>query len=413
MKKKRKTIRTVLTAAAAVTVVAAVIALSILFRENAFGLNTFEKNEVIASVSGVEVKMKEYAIAYDKQLNYYQQIGMLDALNIDDYSFLKDSTVRQILMNRYYLKEIDRLGLKISDIDLNTCETSVDEELQTLEDSIKAQFSDSIGAAQLRTQINRYYTDSVGMTKAEYRAFMIEQKQASYAQKLLLDLYGKEVSEYTDEDLEQFYEEIVGPDFEADYTAGIYSEYMQYYLMNYSDIPFMYIPESFVYVNYAEISDINRSVVEEYMQKLQSGEMTFEEIVASNKNSAELRFAMDGPYPIGPDDYSYLSKFDGIYEEALKLEPGETTALMRATQVEDQEEAPDYIFTGVFLQRVTGDFCVGDTEHGLIKMDKYENVPDLVVDSYKEYAAQQRILNDLETAVIDDKVLAFKGTLEK
>ena len=143
--------------------------------------------------------------------------------------------------------------------------------------------------------------------------------------------------------------------------------------------------------------------VSEIIDKINNGEMTFDELMASDENVYSYKNTLKAPYAIGENDYSYLCSEEAFYTEAAALEIGKISTLVVPVKgtAEEGEEAPITGYTGYLFRRAEGNMCEnGDS--GVIKIDYYDGVRDSVVSGLRE----ERWLGDLE---LNDVLYTYKG----
>ena len=239
------------------------------------------------------------------------------------------------------------------------------------------------------------------MNQSRYYKFMLERAEANYYQTKLSEYYATNGSGFTEEEILAYYRSVVEEEM-AEYSEGMYSMYTQFYAMGYTS-PLLFVPEGFFYVDFVQVSKDTEEEINELVNKINSGEMTFDELMASDENVYTYKSALKAPYAIGEKDYSYLCSEEAFYTAAKELEVGKISTLIVPVKgtAEEGEEAPITGYTGYLFRRADGDMCM-DGETGVIKIDYYDGVRDSVISGLRE----ERWLGDL---ALNDVLYTYKG----
>ena len=398
--KRKKTIRNILIAVVAVVVIVAAIVLAISLRKDGHGLNAFQRAKTAASADGCKVSMIEYALSLDSLYN--SNSADVSTLSEDQIKEYQESAAKQALSVKIYTKEAKALGLSLTDEEKKASKDAAQSQLDAVVESYTESLlnNGSFSKAALDKQIAAYY-NSIGMNQSQYFAFMKERAEASYYQTKLSEYYKTNGNEFTEDEILSYYRSVVEEEMAA-YSEGMYSMYTQFYAMGYTS-PLLYVPEGFIYVDFVQISKDTQEEVSEIIDKINNGEMTFDELMASDENVYSYKNTLKAPYAIGENDYSYLCSEEAFYTEAAALEIGKISTLVVPVKgtAEEGEEAPITGYTGYLFRRAEGNMCEnGDS--GVIKIDYYDGVRDSVVSGLRE----ERWLGDLE---LNDVLYTYKG----
>lgn len=419
--KKKKLVRNIVIAAAAVLVLACVIVLSILLRDDARGLNYFERNKVVASAAGQSVKMGEYAMALDNSLSYYMQYGNATYTD-EELKELKTNVLQQLLDQKVYVAKMNELGLNLTAEELDACKKAADDQVTALEESLGKQMSTSgnFSKASLESQINSYFTRQLGMSKSQYKKMIAEQTKASYAAEKLEAYYDEQIKGYTEDELLDYYNTYVTENFGDTYESGMYSMYMQMYEIGYSQMPYLFVPEGFVYVDVIELNDLTEEQIHAFYARYEGGE-SFEDLQndpLNAKNAADAK--VKGPYAIGDLDYGYAANDPALYKTASEMEIGEVKLLIaEATEAEGTESAAPaegteaaegtepVKKTAYLIRRTEGKLCKDGAQTGVVDIDAYEGVRDTIKASYENERFQNITSEWTADAVIDETAYAY------
>ena len=372
-------------------------------------LNTNEWNRTVASVGDVTVSKREFVARYEQELARYNYYGMLNSLTDEDKAQIKENVLDEVATNKLYVARMKELGLSLSEEDIAAAQATAESTMSSIESSITVEG----GGKVTDSVVERFYETYFGMTRDEFKSFSTEQEEGDYAFNVMQNYFAPQVDNYSEEELEEFYYTKVGDTYRNNYSAGEYSEYMEYWLEDTYSAPYIYVPEDFIYVYVAEVSNINRTIIDEYEQKLKKGEMTYEQLYESSDNVNYLRYRLEGPYAIGPEDYSYVASCEDLYDEAFGMEIGEWKLVMRTTQVENDEGVGDTIFNGFFVKRAEGSMCRNDQPTGVVKLDRYEGVRDLAMQSFKDYRTYMLVTETMGEIEVDETVYQYESEFGK
>ena len=396
----KKTLRNILIGVAVALVILLIVVFSILLRKDANGLNVFDRNKVVASAAGQTVTMREYVMALNNTMSYYTYYGM--EYSDEELKEMQEGVATQLLTHKVMLQKLDELGLSLTPEELAQCKKTAQDQLAQLEESIGSQLatSGSYSNASVQSRINDYFTNRLGMTKAQYTAFIELQEKAEVAEEKLRTYYESDTQNYTDADLLAYYDEYVTDNYAANYETGTYSMQMYMYQIGYNQIPFLYVPEGFLYVDALSYTADTEEEVKVIEKRLTDGE-DFDSI-ASAAGVTSLHDKLKAPYAIGESDWGYVLGSAEAYNLAKSLEVGQTDSVIvpNTTTGEDGTETTSS-YTIYIVKRVEGNPCENGAAYGIVDIDYYDGVRDQVKSAY-----EAKRFNDLAEGWLTDKQLS-------
>ena len=378
----KKNVRNILIGVAVAVVVIAVVVVSILLRPDANGLNAFDRSKVIAKAGGQSVTLGEYQMALNNAMSYYSYYGM-------DYTMTqteKDDILDGLLVNKLYIAKMNELGLSLTAEEKAECRKAAQDQLASLEESIGQQLATSgnFSSAALQSRINDYFTRQLGMSKSQYVSYIENQQIASRAMELLQEYYKDQTDTYTEDELLAYYREIASEGME-NYSTGAYSSNMQMYSIGYSSVPALYVPEGFLYTDVVRIADQTPAVLNEINASLENG-TTFEELIADERNTAPMHSAaypVEGPYAIGEGDTAYVSAYADLYQTVSEMQVGEVKFVLDTVTNTADDGTETESSVGYFLRRAEGSFCENGASFGVVDIDYYDGVREVVESAFK------------------------------
>ena len=397
--KRKKTIRNILIAAAVLVVVVAAIVLTVSLRKDGHGFNAFERAATAASADGEKISMIEYALSLDTLLSNNSNASSLTDEQIREY---QETAAKQALLVKIYIKEAKALGLKLTDEEVQKCKDAAQEQIDGIVETYTKSLIEggSFSKAALNKQITSYY-NQIGMNQSRYYAFVRERAEANYYLTKLTEYYQENGSGFDEEELLAYYHKSVEETMEG-YEEGTYSLYTQFYAMGYTS-PLLFVPEGFIYVDFIQLKKDTQEEISAIVDKINSGEMTFEELMDSEDNQDTYRTKLKAPYAIGKGDYSYLCGEEEFYTKAEELEMGEIGTLIVPIKgtAEEGEEAPITGYNGYLFRRAEGNMCE-EGDSGVIKIDYYDGVRA----SAEEGLREEKWTADLSYS---DSMFTYKG----
>ncbi len=396
----KKTLRNILIGVAVGLVILLLIVFSILLRKDANGLNAFDRNKVVASAAGQTVTMREYVMALNNTMSYYTYYGL--EYSDEELKEMQEGVATQLLSHKVMLQKVDELGLSLTPEELAQCKKTAQDQLTELEESIGSQLatSGSYSNASVQSRINDYFTNRLGMTKAQYTAFIELQEKAEVAEDKLRTYYESDMQNYTDADLLAYYDEYVTDNYAANYETGTYSMQMYMYQIGYNQIPFLYVPEGFLYVDALSYTADTEEEVKVIEKRLADGE-DFDSI-ASAAGVTSLHDTLKAPYAIGEADWGYVLGSAEAYNLAKSLEIGKADSVIvpNTTTGEDGTETTSS-YTIYIVKRVEGNLCENGAAYGIVDIDYYDGVRAQVKSAY-----EANRFNDLAEGWLTDKQLS-------
>ena len=163
--KKKKAVRGILICVIAAIVIAAAVLLIAATQKDSAGMNCFQRNATAASADGVKICMSEYRVTYDGLMRNYQNTTFTD----DELRLMKESAVKQALLQKVYAKEAKKLGLSLTDEQKTACDNAAKEQVDGLEEYLATNLiqNGNYSRAALEKQLSSYY-QQLGMSKNEY-----------------------------------------------------------------------------------------------------------------------------------------------------------------------------------------------------------------------------------------------------
>ena len=404
---KKKTLNTILISAAIAVVVIAAIVFSILLRPDAHGLNAFERSKVIATASGQSVTMGEYAMGLSSTLSYYSYYG----ITYTPDQATQDSVIEDLLLQKLYIAKLDELGLSLTAEELAACKMTAKDQLASLEESIGKQLSTSsnFSTASVQSQINDYFSRQLGMTKAQYVAYVEQEEKAELAAEKVKAYYEAQTKNYSEEELLAYYNEYVTESYGDDYTEGNYSTYMSMYTLGYYTVPWLYVPEGFIYVDIVQIDAETEDEINELYATLESG-ATFADLVGDSRNTATMHLSgIEGPYAIGEGDASYVAGYADLYAVASEMEIGETKLVIEPETKTDDDGNETTTYAGYIILRTEGNLCENGAQYGVVDIDCYEGVRDQVASGFESTRFNEITTLWLADKWVDASAYAYTG----
>lgn len=393
---KKKTLKTVLISVAAAAVVAAVIVLAVLFGKDAHGMNAFERGKVVASAGGHSVTMGEYVTAIDNSVSIYIYLGW--TIPADEMKEMQENTIEGLLLQKIYPDKLSELGLSLTAEELAECKQAAVDELKELETSIGSQLSKNgnFSNANLQSQINEYFARTLGMTKSQYKARIETQQKANKAYTKIEAYYADQMKDFTEEELLAYYEKYVTETYADSFEAGKYSEGMEAFREQSASLPYLYVPETFLYVDVVTISAATEDEINEFYAQLENG-ASFDDLKQDGRNTTAMYVAgYDGPYAIGEGDDAYVANYDKLYALASGLNEGET-----ALAIEAAEDGASY--TGYIVLRTEG-------ATGIVDIDRYAGVKDTVSTNFETERFNEIVDSWIADKTVDEVIYTYTGT---
>ncbi len=407
---KRQTKKIILIAAAALAVIVLAAGLIMLLRQDSFGDNYFSRNKAVATVNGAKITKNEFAITlnnyysnidtYNMYAMYYGYGKYYDTETEAGMKNLKNDILNNLVDAEVYIQMAKDLGITLTADEQAEVAQEAKDALTNLKDQIleSAKSSGSQNPESYATSMLASYFSNMGISQ---KTFLKRSEHSALAEKLA----SKIQEHYTEErnvseaELKDIYAEYAKTYYQDAYTEGAYSQNASYVLNGYTDIPYLYIPEDFLFVQVIQMCDGDRA--QEILTKVQAGE-DFETYRTSDENeSAEGKAAAAGTgIAIGEHD----SLFDDVvYMAAKDMNVGDVEMVQTVDKDADGNESIEYYL----VKRVDG----------VTGVVPYEDVKSVIDTTLKSYASNEYYTEKLDAwrekadIVVDDDVLnAFDPT---
>ena len=398
---KRQTRKIILIAAAALAVIVLVAGLVMLLRKDSFGDNYFTRNKAIASVNGAEITKNEYASSLSNYYNnistynmyalYYGYGQYYDTSTEAGMKSLKNDILNNLIDYEVYIQMAKELGITLTAEENAAVVQSAKDSLASLKEQIleSAKSSGSQNPETYATTLLANYFSSTGINQ---KTFLARSEHTALA-----ETYASKLQEHfnternvTEDELKDIYAEYAKAYYEDTYTAGAYAENASYVASGYTEIPYLYIPEDFIFVEVIQTSDAEKA--DDMMTKIrENGD--FETYRTSEDNESELgkASAAGKGQAIGENDNGFDSS---VYELAKDMEVGAVEMVQAVTQNTDGNDTSVYYI----VKRVEG-------TTGLVPYEEVKSVIDSTLKSYAQslyYNEQIDAWREKADIVIDD-----------
>lgn len=393
---KKKLIRNIIVAVVVIVLLAAAILAVVLFKKDAFGLNYFERNSVVATVGDQNVTYGEYVLTV---MNYYNNIATYnmyamyygygtyyDVATEAGMADLKQDMLDQLIYQRVYIALSEELGLTLTDEEEKECVQAGKDAFVALEEECRQQ-AEEAGAADVKAYAKTLMTDyfvNTGSSKNKYiQANAYTARASKFSQKLSL-YYGDERG-VTEAELPDVYAEYAKTYYEDAYYSGAYAEYIGYMKEGQVNFPYLYVPDSFLFARVITAAD--KVAAKEIADKLDAG-ADFEELLQSELNTDEFIKTHEHEYAIGEQDSVFPAE---VYTALAALDVGAYQQVDAETTSTDAETGEESTQTAhYFVMRADG-------QTGTVP---YEQVKEQIDESLYTYA---------ETVYVSEKVDAWKN----
>ena len=182
----------------------------------------------------------------------------------------------------------------------------------------------------------------------------------------------------TEGELKDIYAEYVQEHYVDGYTDGAYAQMASYVAAGYTDIPYLYIPEDFLFVHVIQLSDAEKA--QDILTKIKEGE-DFETYRTSEDNESGVGNAADAEKgtAIGEND----SPFDAVvYDIAKDMNAGDVELVQAVVKNSEGDEATAYFI----VKRVEG-------TTGVVP---YEDVKDAIDSTLKSHEESEYVNEKVE-----------------
>lgn len=390
--KQKRTIRILVIALVAVIVVAAAV---VLLKKDKAGYNYFERRQQIASVGSETITKGEYSTAFNEYYSnistynlyalYYGYGKYYDVSTEAGVQELKTDMLDSLIQQKAYRQIAKELGITLTDEELDECRKTGQEAYQQMYESC-VESAKNAGSTTPETYADTLiatYFSNMGLTKSGFIAYKTEAAQASkLADKV--DQHYKDEKNITEEELPALYEQYVQDNYVKAYADGAYANYERYRKQGSVTLPYLYIPEGFVFIRDIEIED--EAVAKETMTKIEEGGVAaFEEALKDenvNQDTFLSTLGEDEGYGIGDKDSLFSSE---IYDAAKDMAVDEIKLVeVKVTTENDGKEEEKS--TWYIIRRIEG------IAPGVLPYEKVaEEIKDDLESSVKSQYAQEQI----------------------
>ena len=400
---KRQTKKIILFAAVALAIIVLVAGLIMLLRKDSFGDNYFTRNKTVATVNGEKISKNQFAVSlnnyysnidtYNMYAMYYGYGQYYDTSTEAGMKSLKNDILNSLIDNEVYIAMAKDLGITLTGEELAAVKTEAQEALTNLKDQIlqSAKSSGSQNPETYAATMLANYFSNMGISQ---KTFLERSAHSALAQKYAAKLQEHFAAErnVTEEELPEIYAAYVKEHYQDAYTDGSYALNESYVAQGYTDIPYLYIPENFIFVRVIQLSDKVKAT--DTLNKIQGGE-DFETFFAGDDNENTNGKALgDQPQAIGENDSAFDAK---VYEEASAAAIDDVTLIT----VEGTDSDGNATTTYYIVKRVEG-------TTGVVPYEDVKEKIDSTLKSHEEneyYTEQVDAWREKADIVIDDDIV--------
>lgn len=400
---KRQTKKIIGIAVVALVVIVLVAALIMVLRKDSFGDNYFTRNQAVATVNGAKITKNQYAVSlsnyysnidtYNMYAQYYGYGEYYDTSTEAGMKSLKNDILNSLIDNEVYIAMAKDLGITLTSEELAEVKKEGQEALTNLKEQIleSAKSSGSQTPETYATTMLANYFSNMGISQ---KTFVERNEHAALAQK-----YAEKLQEHfanqrnvTEEELPEIYAEYVQEHYVDAYTDGSYTLNESYVAQGYTDIPYLYIPENFIFVRVIQLSD--KLKADETLEKIQAGE-DFETFFASDDNENTTGKGLgEKPQAIGENDSAFTAQ---VFNEASAAAIGDVILVTE----EGTDSDGNATTTCYLVKRVEG-------ITGVVPYEDVKDVIDSTLKSHEEneyYSEQFDAWREKADIVIDDDAI--------
>ncbi len=395
---KRQTKKILLIAAVALAIIVLAAGLIMLLRKDSFGDNYFTRNKAVATVNGTKITKNEYAASLSNYYNnidtynmyalYYGYGEYYDVSSETGLHKLKTDILNNLIDSEIYIQMGKELGINLTAEELDAVAQSAKDALANLKDQIleSARSSGSQNPETYAATMLANYFSNMGINQ---KTFLKRSEHSA-----LSEAYAEKIQEHfaaernvTEAELKDIYAEYAKTYYEDGYTAGAYAQTASYMVEGYTDIPYLYIPEDFIFVQVIQTSDADKAG--EIMAGIKDGK-DFEDYRTAEDNESEAGKAQ-AIMAIGEND----SIFDSaVYTLAKDMNVGDVDMVQAVTKSSEGDDVNTYYI----VKRVEG-------TTGIVPYDEVKSVIDSTLKDYAEssyYSEQFDAWRAKVNIVIDD-----------
>lgn len=317
MRKRNRTLRLILVT---LLVIALVVGGVLLLKTDRFGFNRFTRSKAIATVNGETITRQELAVlfndyyanidTYNMYALYYGMGQYYDVSTQEGVLKLKNDLLDTLVEMKVYTAIAKEQGFTLSDSEKDIAKQAGEDAYKNLMDQC-IESAKEAGAADPKAQaistVGNYFS-GMGMSKSQWKASKVKDAEANSLMEKV-NAYFAEQNVIKPVDMPAIYEAYVQEHYVDAYEEGAYSMQEYYRRLGQSNIPYLYVPEGFVFVRLVQLDE--EAKAQEWMERIAEDPMAFEEAVQSedNKDSFMKTLSATDGYGIGEKD--------SLFEEEL------------------------------------------------------------------------------------------------
>ena len=398
---KRQTKKILLVAAAALAIIVLVAGLVMLLRKDSFGDNYFTRNKAVATVNGAKITRNEFSASVS---NYYNNIATYnmyamhygygkyyDTTTEAGMKSLKNDILNNLIDAEVYIQMAKDLGITLTAEENAAVAASAKDALANLKEQI-LESAKSSGAQNPETYAATMLANYFSSMGINQKTFLARSEHSALA-----ETYASKLQEHfaaernvAETELKDIYAEYAKTYYQDAYVEGAYAQNVSYVASGYTDIPYLYIPEDFLFVHVIQLSDADKA--EETLAKIKDGD-DFETYRTADDNESGVGKAAsaDKGTAIGEHD----SPFDDVvYITAKDMNAGDVELAQFVSKDADGNDISTYYI----VKRVEG-------TTGIVPYEEVKAVIDSTLKSYTEsnyYSEQVDAWRAKANIVIDD-----------
>ena len=401
---KRQTKKILLVAAVAMAIIVLVAGLIMLLKKDSFGDNYFTRSKAVATVNGAKITKNEFAASltnyysnidtYNMYAMYYGYGQYYDTTSESGMKNLKNDILNSLIDNEVYIQMAKELGITLTSEEQAEVAQSAKDSLASLKEQIleSAKSSGSQNPETYATTMLANYFSNMGINQ---RIFLERSEHSALAEKYAAKLqeYLNEQRNVTEEELPAIYADYAKTYYQDSYVEGYVASQTEYLAQGYTDIPYLYIPEDFIFVQVIQLSDADKA--QDILAKIKGGE-DFETYRTSEDNESQVgksEIAANGT-AIGEHDNVFDAQ---VYDLAKGMSAGDVDMVETTAKDSDGNETTTYFI----VRRVEG-------TTGLLPYEQVKDAIDSTLKSYVNtsyYNAQVDAWRDKADIVIDDEAV--------
>ena len=399
---KRQTKKILLIATVALVVIVLVASLIMLLRKDSFGDNHFTRSKAVATVNGAKITRNEYAASLSNYYNnlstynmyalYYGYGQYYDTSTEAGMQSLKNDILNNLIDAEVYIQMAKDLGITLTDEEMAATVQSGKDALANLKQQV-LESAQSSGAQSPETYADTMLANYFSNIGINQKTFVARSQHAALA-----EAYAQKLQEHfaaernvADSELKDIYAEYAKAYYQDAYEAGAYAQAVSYLASGYTDIPYLYIPEDFIFVQVLQTADADK--VQALMTRLNEGE-DMAALLASDDNENGSSKALPEGIAIGENDSVFD---DAVYALAKDMNVGDVDSVMAVTKDADGNDTNTYFI----VKRVEG-------TTGLVAYEDVKEKVDSLLKSYAEnnyYPEQVDAWREKADIVIDDEAI--------